>query len=93
MPLGLVDEVGQYVVERNVPLYAGDTVILYTDGLTEAANAADGLYSLERLCAVAAEHWREPAEAIKAAVVADVKRHIGGQALWDDLTLIVLKQT
>lgn len=92
LPIGLVDDVKDFVAEITILLHPGDAVVLYTDGITEAADSAHNLYGLERLCQVVAEHWQDNAEAIKEAVVADVRRHIGGQALYDDLTLIVLKQ-
>jgi sigma-B regulation protein RsbU (phosphoserine phosphatase) len=37
-------------------------------------------------------HWPEPAEVIKDMVVQDVRRHIGAQEVYDDITLVVLKQ-
>ena len=37
-------------------------------------------------------YWSQPAEAIKEAVVADVRRHIGEQKIYDDITLVVVKQ-
>jgi phosphoserine phosphatase RsbU/P len=92
LPLGLVDEIGGFVAEVTVMLRPGDTVILYTDGITEAADDQHRLYGLERLCRVISEHWGQPAEAIKDAIIADVKAHVGGQALYDDLTLVVFKQ-
>lgn len=92
LPLGLVDDVGPFIAETTIALEAGDTVVLYTDGVTEAADNRHQLYGLERLCQVVADHWPADADAIKEAVVADVKRHIGDQPLYDDVTLIVLKQ-
>lgn len=92
MPLGLLDDVDEYLGETEVLLAPGDVVALYTDGITEAANAAQQLYGLERLCQVIADHRTANAEAIKRAVIDDVKRHIGDQVIYDDLTLIVLKQ-
>ena len=92
LPIGLVDDIREFIDEITVPLHPGDTVVLYTDGITEAADAGHALYGLDRLCEVLAAHWQGSAEQIKDAVVADVKRHIGSQALYDDLTLIVLRQ-
>ncbi|SOD96982.1 PP2C family protein-serine/threonine phosphatase [Caenispirillum bisanense] len=92
MPLGLVDTVEEFVGETEVTLAPGDGVVLYTDGITEAADASDALYGLDRLCRVVSDHWAEPADRIKQAVVDDVMRHIGGHVIYDDLTLIVLKQ-
>jgi sigma-B regulation protein RsbU (phosphoserine phosphatase) len=92
LPIGLVDEVKEFVGEITVPLHAGDTVVLYTDGITEAADCDHKLYSLERLCEVLSANWQRSAEQIKDAVVADVRAHIAAQPLYDDLTLIVLRQ-
>jgi len=50
------------------------------------------LYGIERLCAVISQHWDQSAEAIKQAIIDDVTRHIGQQKVYDDLTLVVLKQ-
>lgn len=91
-PIGLVEEMAEFVSECTLQLHAGDTVVLYTDGITEAADPANQLYGLERLLAVIQQHHRDSAEAIKQAIVADVKRHIGSQTLYDDLTLVILKQ-
>jgi sigma-B regulation protein RsbU (phosphoserine phosphatase) len=79
------------VQEASVYLGPGDGVVLYTDGITEAANTANELYGLERLCEVVSQHWEASADAIKQAIVDDVTRHIGDQKVYDDLTLVVLK--
>jgi len=92
MPLGLLDRVDEFLGEVEIDLEPADVVILYTDGITEAANSRHELYGLERLCGVVTSHRGESPEAIKRAVVDDVMRHIGKQTIYDDLTLIVLKQ-
>lgn len=92
LPLGLVDDIGSFVAETEIDLDAGDTVVLYTDGITEAADRHHNLYGLERLCETVRRHAAEDATAIKDAVIADVKHHADGQPLYDDLTLIVMKQ-
>jgi hypothetical protein len=60
-----------------VVLHQGDGVVLYTDGITEAENAAREQHGLEWLGTVVSQYWAQPAEVIKEAVVADVQRHIG----------------
>jgi len=91
-PVGLVDEIADFVGQTTVQLQPGDGVVLYTDGITEAENMDDEQYGLERLCAVVRTHWAHSAEAIKEAVVSDVKRYIGQQKVYDDITLVVAKQ-
>jgi serine phosphatase RsbU (regulator of sigma subunit)/HAMP domain-containing protein len=91
-PIGLVDEIAGYIQHRTVVLQPGDGVVLYTDGITEAENVAGEQYGLVRLCAAVCQHWGQAADTIKEAVVADVQRHIGGHQVYDDLTLVVVKQ-
>lgn len=79
--------------EGRARLGPGDALVLFTDGVTEAWSAADpdDEYGEGRLAAAAHAHREEPAEAILAAVRADVRRHTGEGPLEDDLTLLVLK--
>jgi len=67
-------------------------VVLYTDGITEAENTDDEQYGLERLCEMLSQNWSQSAEDIKDAVISDVRRHIGEQEVYDDITLVVMKQ-
>ncbi|MEI6064449.1 MAG: SpoIIE family protein phosphatase, partial [Pseudanabaena sp. ELA748] len=58
----------------------------------EAENEERQLYGLDRLCEVICEHVDEHAIAIRQAVIADLRSHIGNQKIYDDITLLVLKQ-
>jgi phosphoserine phosphatase RsbU/P len=91
-PIGLVEEMAEFVGETSITLGSGDLVVLYTDGITEAADEENRLYGQEQLLDVVRRCHRLAAEDIKEAIVSDVKRHIGGQVLFDDLTLVLLKQ-
>jgi PAS domain S-box-containing protein len=92
LPLGLEEEIAKWVDQVVVELAPGEGIVLYTDGITEAANDKEELYGLERLCEVVSQNWQTSAEEIQQAVVEDITRHIGQQMVYDDLTLIVLKQ-
>ena len=92
-PIGLEKEIAGFIGQTTVQLRPGDGVVLYTDGVTEAANGANEEYGLDRLAAVLKKHWVQSAEAIKQAVVADVKKYIGEQTVYDDITFVVAKQT
>jgi len=91
-PIGLDDNIADFIDQTTVQLHPGDGVVLYTDGITEAENSDGEQYSLERLCEVVSQHWSQSAETIKEAVIADVQQHIGEQEVYDDITLVVLKQ-
>ncbi|MBN2004019.1 MAG: SpoIIE family protein phosphatase [Anaerolineae bacterium] len=91
-PLGLESEIEKFVNQATVMLEPGDGIVLYTDGVVEAENAEGQFYGIDRLCRIVAQHWDRPSEEIKQAVVKDVTWHIGSQRIYDDLTLLVIKQ-
>jgi predicted ATPase/serine phosphatase RsbU (regulator of sigma subunit)/tRNA A-37 threonylcarbamoyl transferase component Bud32 len=91
-PIGLVQDISEFVSYLEVQLQSEDGLVLYTDGITEAANLADELYGLDRLCQVVSQHWRSSVQEIRQAVIDDVRRHIGQQKIFDDITLLVIKQ-
>jgi serine phosphatase RsbU (regulator of sigma subunit) len=91
-PIGLEENIADFVAEATILLQPGDSMVLYTDGITEAENAEKQFYGIERLCGVISRHLDQSAEAIKQAVIDDVTRYIGQQKIYDDLTLVVMKQ-
>ena len=92
MWIGVMADIDGMLSVRELLLQPDDVMLLYTDGITEAANDEDELYGLDRLCEVISQNWDATAEEVKQAVVKDVTRHIGQQIVYDDLTLVVLKQ-
>jgi serine phosphatase RsbU (regulator of sigma subunit) len=92
LPIGLDEEIADFIASEQVQLYSGDVVVLYTDGITEAFDINRKQYGLERLCEVVSRHWELSVEGIRQAVIDDVRRHIGSQKVFDDITLVVLKQ-
>ena len=91
-PIGLDVHISQFVAEEIVALHSGDVVVLYTDGITEAKNMDKLLYGVERLIEVIEINWQRSAAEIRHAVINDVRSHIGQQKVFDDITLLVLKQ-
>jgi sigma-B regulation protein RsbU (phosphoserine phosphatase) len=92
-PLGLEASITQFVAELAIELQPGEGLVLYSDGITEAENINEEFYGLERLCQVVSRTWHgTSAEQVKQAVIDDVRQHIGEQKVFDDLTLVVLKQ-
>ncbi len=91
-PIGLDSDIAEFVHSTKIDLNPEDVVVLYTDGITEAENMDGQLYGLERLCEVLQRNHHLNAEEIKMAAIEDVRLHIGKQKVFDDLTLVVLKQ-
>ncbi|TYQ31253.1 SpoIIE family protein phosphatase [Pseudanabaena sp. UWO310] len=91
-PIGLEEEIGNFLAHKQIHLSSGDVVVLYTDGITEAENEARKLYGVDRLCEVICQNVDASAIAIRQAVIEDLRSHIGKQKIYDDITLLVLKQ-
>ncbi|HAZ47327.1 MAG TPA: serine/threonine protein kinase [Cyanobacteria bacterium UBA11369] len=91
-PIGLEAEIADFVAQTQVLLNPGDVVVLYTDGITEAEDINRRLYGLDRLCEVVRKNRHLVAEEIRQVVIEDVRQHIGEQKVFDDITLLVLKQ-
>jgi serine phosphatase RsbU (regulator of sigma subunit) len=91
-PIGLVDDIGDFIAQTEMQLNPGDVVVLYTDGITEAKDINKGLYGLERLQQVVVENRQRTAKEIRDAAIEDVRRYIGAQKVFDDITLVVMKQ-
>jgi sigma-B regulation protein RsbU (phosphoserine phosphatase) len=75
--------------QAHVMLGPGDRIVLFTDGLTEARNAADEEFGEERLLRAAVAHRACSAPALQARLTAEVAAFTGGQ-LQDDATLMIL---
>jgi len=91
-PIGLEETIEDFVFQAQVNLNSGDVVVLYTDGVTEAENYLGDHYGLEKLCTTVQNNWQQSAQDIRQAVIEDVRSHIGVEKVYDDITLVVLKQ-
>lgn len=90
LPLGLFAG-GEYTAHRIV-LDPGDTLVLYTDGVTEARDGADAEYGFERLSAHLLACRALAPEALAKSCVSDVERFLSGAPQHDDLTIMVLRR-
>jgi serine phosphatase RsbU (regulator of sigma subunit) len=77
--------------EVTLPLGAGDVVLLFTDGVTEAMNAAGETFGEERLAALVEEHGDLPSEELRERILREIRAFVGVTGLHDDLTLVLLK--
>ncbi|MEO0013810.1 MAG: hypothetical protein RLZZ535_2199 [Cyanobacteriota bacterium] len=91
-PIGLEETIEDFVFQAQVQLNTGDVVVLYTDGVTEAENNLGDQYGLENLCAIVKQSCQQSAQDIKQSIIANLRSHIGVQKVYDDITLVVLKQ-
>jgi phosphoserine phosphatase RsbU/P len=86
--LGLFKEWDCTIGERR--LFAGDTLALYTDGITESFNDVEEEYGEQRLIAALLRHRELNSQGLLASIVDDV-RQFSPHEQHDDITLIVAK--
>ncbi len=86
--LGLFEEWECSIEGRE--LFLGDTLALYTDGITESCNAAGEEFGEQRLIEALRQHRDLSSQALLASIVDEVRRFSPGEQ-HDDITLIVAK--
>jgi serine phosphatase RsbU (regulator of sigma subunit) len=70
----------------------GDMLVLYSDGVTEAATASDDDFGEARLGQLAASLRTRPAQEIVAAVQSEVAKFAAGTPQADDITVVVMRR-
>jgi sigma-B regulation protein RsbU (phosphoserine phosphatase) len=87
--LGIIEDV-KYA-EKTIRLQKGDTVVFYTDGVTEAVNEDFDEFGLERLIQVVRATHDDNTESIINSITEAIADHAGNTPQFDDITLIVMK--
>lgn len=92
VPPGLVLGVMQEAVfaTRTIRLGPGDRLLLYTDGVTEAMDAGQTLFSEERLLNEVAGLAEAGPQRMVEHIMAAIQAHAAGAAQSDDITVLVL---
>ena len=88
-PLGF--DPGLEFKRMELMLHPGDSLILYTDGVTEATNAQQEFYGDDRLLADAATFAGQPAPAVTAGLLKKVRAFVGNAPQSDDIAILTLK--
>lgn len=91
LPLGLM--AGAAYKTRDLTLAPNETLLLYSDGWTEAANAADEEYGIGRAAASFRRAARLPLPDLLAACRADLEVFLDGGPLGDDLSLLAVRRS
>jgi serine phosphatase RsbU (regulator of sigma subunit)/catechol 2,3-dioxygenase-like lactoylglutathione lyase family enzyme len=73
-------------------IHPGDTLALYTDGITESFNEARDEYGEDRLIESLLRHRSQPSQSLLQNIVADV-RQFSPHEQHDDITLIIAKSS
>ncbi len=88
--LGITDNIEKYLIDYTEKIEYGDIVLLFTDGITEAANKDGEMYGQERLEQSFNQYADLPVDRLCDKIVEDVKDFQEEQ--FDDMTLVVIKK-
>jgi sigma-B regulation protein RsbU (phosphoserine phosphatase) len=94
MPLGMVEEAlfSEVIADRVERFEAGDVLVLYTDGVTEAPNEEQKEFSGSRLADVVRSLRDRSAREINDGIFENVQRFSEGVEQRDDFTLVTVKR-
>jgi sigma-B regulation protein RsbU (phosphoserine phosphatase) len=89
--IGLVDK-GRFV-QQSVELRAGDALVVYSDGISEAMNSAEEEWGEQRLAAAATQAFPCVASALIDSLFVEADRFAAGAVQHDDMTVVVVRVT
>ena len=88
-PIGLVP-VATFDSAR-LQLEAGDTLLLYTDGVTEAEDVGNNQFQEERLMELLGQQKDASLETLRERILSDIERFTEGASQFDDITLMAVR--
>ena len=88
--LGITDNIENYLTDVTEKIDDGDIILLFTDGITEAASKDGEMYGQERLEQSFNQYADLPVNRLRDKIVEDVKDFQEEQ--FDDMTLVVIKK-
>lgn len=93
MGLGMVrnSSYDNYVHGRTIKYSKGDTLLLYTDGITEAKSLEGEQFGSDRLKHSFETHRTKTPNQIKEGIKKDLSDFIGGVEIDDDYTLVIVR--
>ncbi|MGK3981416.1 SpoIIE family protein phosphatase [Sorangium sp. So ce136] len=87
--VGALPSIDAATRDEELLLEDGDVLVLYSDGVTEARNAHQEQFGLERLCSTIEAAQAEPVDAIRDRILRDVESWCSSPD--DDVTIVVAR--
>jgi sigma-B regulation protein RsbU (phosphoserine phosphatase) len=89
IPAGIIRETNYN--EEQIGLCSGDTILLYTDGVTEAMNSEKEIFGIRRLMNIFQKNHSKNSEEIIKIIYDRILDFLGDAPQSDDLTLMTIK--
>ena len=88
---GATEKFSDLLEEDRIDLHKGDVLVLYTDGITEAMDAANDLFGDARLSKLVSEHGHLDTPDLRERILREIEAFVGGADQHDDMTMILIK--
>jgi phosphoserine phosphatase RsbU/P len=88
---GASEKFSELLEEERVNLSAGDVIVLYTDGISEAMNPESDLFGDTRLSRIVEEHGHLESGELRERIMREIEAFVGAADQHDDMTMILLK--
>jgi sigma-B regulation protein RsbU (phosphoserine phosphatase) len=75
----------------NTTIHAGDTIIVYTDGITDAENPQGEMFGKVRLGALIRDIHESTAAGVTGRIVETIRDFTAGAPQADDITLLAIR--
>ncbi len=79
------------LVEETMALGEGDVLLFFTDGISEAMNAADDCFGEQRLGRLVEDHAHLPSDELRERILREIAAFVGDAPQHDDMTMILLR--
>ena len=89
-PLGII-EMAEYEIGETT-LNPGDSLVIYSDGVSEAANLQEEEYGIERLSEVIKQNIKRSAAGLRDKIESSVSTFTRAAPANDDITLVIVKR-
>jgi phosphoserine phosphatase RsbU/P len=90
--VGLEPDISAFVNEIKIKLDAGDIMVLFTDGITEAINETKEEFGMDRLCKLIQKYHKSSSKELLKNVLDNLYNYIGNARIYDDISMVVIKQ-
>jgi sigma-B regulation protein RsbU (phosphoserine phosphatase) len=93
MSIGLVEneQFSAHLEEEKIYLNQGDFLLLYSDGVTEAANSQNRMFETSGLKSVISECAHESSDRIIEQINRQLQKFVKSGELQDDATMVAIK--
>jgi sigma-B regulation protein RsbU (phosphoserine phosphatase) len=91
IPIGMAD-LGLTYDKKNYTIKQGESLLMFTDGITEAMDLDEEMYDDDRLESFLIKNDQDPASEFIGKLIGDVENFVGKAPQSDDITALYVKR-